>query len=201
MSATGLDGHYRDLKRGLAALPPRHQLLFAASGAEVLKPNYRLFVAETGWGNADFVELCIEKVWKCVSRQTVSSSEVSDLIERSKKVAPDTEMFEQASTSAALNAVSATVSALKACASPSIEYAIDAATAVIDTIWGYVQIHEEMDPNDPALEKKILRDPLMDGELVRQRQLLQTLRTMPALDATTIEDIRQSSVALVIRWK
>src|SRR5205809_915947 len=115
MSATGLDGHYRDLKRGLAALPPRHQLLFAASGAEVLKPNYRLFVAETGWG--------------------------------------------------------------------------------------YVQIHEEMDPNDPALEKKILRDPLMDGELVRQRQLLQTLRTMPALDATTIEDIRQSSVALVIRWK
>ena len=142
----------------------------------------------------------MEKAWECAIQATPKSLEVSDLIDQYKKIAPDTEQFPDASTSAALNAVSAAVSAFKVCASPSIEYAVDAATAVIDTVWGYIQVRDEMDPNDPALEKKILRDPLMDGELARQRQVVQMLGTIPRLEAPAIKNIRQSSRALLVRY-
>jgi uncharacterized protein YjaG (DUF416 family) len=199
MFPTDLDGHYRALARGLATLSPRHQLVFAASCAEVLKANYRLFVADTGWGDAELLEVCVEKVWECATGTPVP--EVSGLIERCKKIAPDTEDFDEASTSVALNAVSAAVSALKACTSPSIGDSIDAAAVAIDTVWGFVQIRDDLDPNDPALEKKILGDRLMDGELARQRQILQTLRTIPALDAAAIDDIRQASRPLIVRHK
>lgn len=196
----GLDDHYRFLQGALSALSPAHRVAFAASCAQVLTPNYWTFAKEVGWGNPEVLEQCVGAAWECASAGVPRAVTVPELLRQCKAVAPDTEQFEQASTSAALNAVSAAVAALSACLNSSIQHATDAATACIDTVWGYVQLRDDLDPNDAQLEATILRDPVMTQELARQRHVLEDLRRLPEIDSSSVERLRRSSPPLKVSF-
>jgi uncharacterized protein len=201
MPHEGLDHHYGLLQAVLSELQPSHRVAFAASCAQVLLRNYHAFVKESGWGDPEVLERRIAAAWQCSIGARPPSLAVSELIRQCKAVAPDTERFEQASTSAALNAVSAAVGALSTCAGSSTRNAVNAATACIDTVWGYVQVRDDMDPNDPQLEAQILRDPLMTQELVRQERLLESLRGLRSIDSSSVAEVRQSSMPLRVRFE
>jgi uncharacterized protein len=70
---------------------------------------------------------------------------------------------------------------------------IEGASLARDTVDMYVQELEFLHPQDPKLEEKILRHPLMQRELKRQREDFDLLEKVD-LSGSTIEDLAR-------RWR
>jgi hypothetical protein len=54
----------------------------------------------------------------------------------------------------------------------------------------YIQIRDGLQPGDPALEQKIMADPLMQQELAKQEFDLKLLATSRDIDASIVKRLR-----------
>jgi uncharacterized protein YjaG (DUF416 family) len=185
--------HRQVLIRGLRRLPRSHRAAFAALTAGTLVPNYREFSQLENWGEPAVLELALDEVWRCIEEGKVSADRHSELMRESEKQAPDTERFGEASASAALDAVSATVAALAACQTDSPESALQAAESAIDTVYMYVQFRDALDPNASDFDERVLQDPLMRAELQRQLSAVDMLRAQKVLDPNSMLPLRKMS--------
>jgi hypothetical protein len=111
-----LEAHRRYLAEQLGRLSPQHRLVFAASCAQVLQPNYGAFDAESGWGQPAILHRALDVAWACAESVPVRNR-VLELIEQCEEVSPDTDEFQTALASPALDAVIATIESLRCCLS------------------------------------------------------------------------------------
>ncbi len=188
------DFSHDQLERVLAKLPSqRHRLAFAAGISERLLPNYETFSRDVGWGDPALLRSALDLVWRMVGGGRAMLGEIRELQAQMRMVTPDTENhFASPLTSAALDAASAIHEALEVGYRDDARRVADIATFASDTVDLFVKARDDMDPNDPLLEVRIVADPLMARELKKQRQDVELL-SQAQLDAEFVRRYRNEA--------
>jgi len=180
------------LKQKLSKLPFWKQLVFLLIICQRLLPSFRAFSAETGFQGENVLRELIAKAWNTLL-SGVSSTDFSSEYAQAESIAPDTEDFDTALVSSALDAVIASSLLMKAFSSGHTDTIVEAVTLIRDSVDMYVQELEDMNPSDPGLEEKILNHELMQKELRRQREDLVFLGSLD-------DDISISMTAVKTKW-
>src|SRR4051812_43018516 len=117
----------------IAALPPSHRIVFAASCSERLIPNYAAFSRMEGWGDTGVLLHALNAAWDHIAGMSLSEPRVRELLAACERIAPDTEDFSSIYTSAALDATTAIIATLECCLAGDIQSAAHAAQSARDT--------------------------------------------------------------------
>lgn len=172
--------------------PDWKMLAFMAYCCERMLPNYRSFQVDTGSGDTAPMRSALDLVWKWIEdAQPVPAMDI--LASACEGQSPDTAEFSSIYTSAALDAVAATVATLDALGRVSAQSMIDVASLARDTIDLFVQETEGLDPSGVSFELDIVQNPLMQAELRTQRESLELLRNLG-------DERGKAGVDLQARW-
>lgn len=167
--------------RRVQRLPWNLALAFGASCAGRLVSNYQKFHEETKWGDVQPILRALDFLCRIAASQTaVTKAEARAVASECEAQAPASEDFSSLFTSGAQDAVFAVCSLLDYCAERKAQQVALAARYPTDSVDLYVQEVENLSPQDPALEAKILAHPLMQQELLRQERDLVAVETQGA---------------------
>ena len=114
---------------------------------------------------------------------------LSELRRQCDAAAPDTEDFDSLIVSPALDASSAALSLLEYLNTSDLSRVGEVAALCCDSVDMYVQEIDGLNPGSKTLEADILKHPLMQRELKRQRDDLQRLGGL-SLTREAIESVR-----------
>lgn len=180
------------LEQELQKLPAWKRVAFIAQTGTRMIPNYERFSAETGFGDASILRRTLDAVWSWIDFAE-ASNDLAALQETCEQQAPNTEDFSSRYTSAALDAVNVTATALEATAYPDKVRASEAASLARDTVDLFVQELLSLDPNSTNFEEAINRHDLMQRELQRQREDLDALKSWTGPKLTVTRKLRSMS--------
>ncbi len=170
------------LKERLKKLDSKRQLTFAALCCERLLPNYLTFQQDTGWGDIGPVRQALDCVWAFLHDQAPSSQEIKNAIVSCESVAPNSDDFVSLYVTSAQDACFAVCGLLDYLLENDVDKVVRAATYATDSVDLYVQEIENIAPNDPQLEQKILTHRLMQRELDQQEQDLKAIEQASSLN-------------------
>lgn len=141
---------------------------------ERMLPNFERFSDEARFGDAAILRAGLDAVWQWLRDDEIPPN-LDDLREAADAQAPIAEDFRSIYTSAALDAANVTAITLEAMRDSEVAKAVEVASLARDTVDIYVQEAWQLDPGDPDFERVILADPLMQAELRRQDEDIETL--------------------------
>jgi len=182
------------LRTRLRGLPASGRLAFLLSCAERLYPNYVEFSRYHGWGDPKALQQAIELGWTSLAKEVIPRTEVEECLARVEAVTPSTEDFDSEFVSPALDAAVCCASVLEFLLTGDLEKIVEGAVLARDTVDMFVQEREKFDAQDPLLESKITRHPLMQQELSRQRTDLDLLSRANWVSSEVVADLAR-------RWR
>lgn len=109
-----------------------------------------------------------------------------------ESVGPDSDDFESLYTSFAQDACFAVCSLLDYLLKRDAARIVQAVRYATDSVDHFVQEIENMAPNDPELEQKIVTHPLMQRELAQQEKELQMIEQASSLDHEFLKQLRST---------
>ncbi len=168
------------LSQAIVTLSRANQVAFGASCCERAFPHYVLFSDSQGWGDPAVLRSALDRVWAYVGGDQLSSEEAGKLEARCVTVTPKSEDFSNEYVDAAQEAAFMVTLLLRWCYDSNPSYAVRIATFRRDMNDLFVQLKENLDPNDSELEKKIDQHPLMLREIAYQREDLASLMETPS---------------------
>ncbi len=174
----------QNLKKQLLSLNSWKKTAFAISICERMFPNFIEFAKINNYEGAEILEICLKIAWHRLMREDIKY-DLSEEAHKCKIIAPDTEKYDSILVSSALDAASAIALLMEFISSPKVDFVIEIASLARDSVDMYVQEIEDMNPNDPALENKILEHPLMQQELNNQRADLEFLQSLDETQSGT----------------
>jgi len=180
------------LRTRLIKLDSALQLAFGAVCCERLLPNYIAFQSDTGWGNVAPIRKALDFVWSSLESKSLDTQAVKSITESCESVAPDSEDFESLYVSSAQDACFAVCGLLDYLLENDVDKIVQAATYATDSVDLYVQEIENMAPNDPELEQKILNHRLMQRELAQQEKNLADIEQATTLSSDFLDGLKQS---------
>jgi uncharacterized protein YjaG (DUF416 family) len=179
----------QSLRGQLSSLQPSGLVMFALSCAERMLPNYRRFVREHGWGNETALRAALDLGWRWLEQAPADAEIAESIREVCEEQAPNTEDFATISVSSALDAANAAAIVAGLVVEPDVEKVIELASYARDSVDMFVQELEQMPPGAPDLEERIRLHPLMQRELVNQREAIESI-----LSGITVESAAE-------RWR
>lgn len=185
------------LRQSLARLDPWKRVAFMALCCERMVPNYNHFTADSGFGDSLALRRGVDAAWSWLESNR-APDHLKAVRERVEQQVPDTEGFSSPFTSAALDAANAVASMLDAVSQPEGADAVEVASLARDTVDLYVQEIENLDPNDLGLEEAIRRHPLMQAELLRQREDLAYLERWSGARADAVRQLRARASGVAV---
>lgn len=181
-----------NLKNKLCNLSHKRRIVFGASCCERMLPNYKKFEEIEKWGKTQVFRDLLDKVWNHCIRDLLNKKDVDSLIKKCYKAIPDEDDFDTIYTSYAIDAGSAICSLLEVCIEDDIDNLVSIAELSVNTIDLFVQEEENMDSRDLKLEEKILMTPLMQKELTKQYDDIETLNNIQSIDESFINTFRSN---------
>lgn len=169
------------LKDRLKKLDNKRQLAFGALCCERLLPNYLAFQQDAGWGDIAPVRKALDCVWVYLRDQPLSSEEIKNVTASCESAAPNSEDFVSLYVTSAQDACFAVCGLLDYLLESDVDKVVQAATYATDSVDLYVQEIENMAPNDPQFEQKILTHRLMQRELTQQEEDLKAIELVLSL--------------------
>lgn len=169
------------LKMRLKKLDSERQLTFGALCCERMVPNYLAFQQDTGWGDITAVQKALDYVWKFLQGQIPNSQEIKNATRYCESVTPDSGDFVSLYVTSAQDVCFAVCGLLDYLLESDIDKIVRAATYATDSVDLYVQEIDNMAPDDPQLEQKILVHRLMQRELRQQEEDLIAIECAPSL--------------------
>lgn len=169
------------LKKRLIRLDSKRQLAFGAVCCERLLPNYLAFQRDAGWGDIDPVRKALDCIWLSLSGQSPNSQVIKDISASCESAAPDSEDFASLYVTSAQDACFAVCSLLDYLLENDVDKIVQVAIYATDSVDLYVQEIENMAPDDPDHERKILNHHLMQRELAEQERNLMMIEQAPFL--------------------
>lgn len=170
-----------DLRNRLHALSDLKRLAFLLACAERMYPNYLAFHRHHGWGEPQSIRRSLDLIWLRLEGADVSDG-ASELLTEVEKVTPDTEDFDSLYVSPALDAAVVASILLESVGAISVEKILEGLTLATDTIDMYVQELDQIPPSAEDLESRIDSHPLMQKELRRRLENLETLEHLDLSD-------------------
>ncbi|UYZ61506.1 YjaG family protein [Hymenobacter weizhouensis] len=173
----------------ISALPFQHQVLLAALTCEKILPLYAAFTEAESWGSFGVLQQATSALFDFAINDTLIDT---DAIQgKLAAVVPDLDECSSELASYALDACTALSEALLFIETRSYTYLQQHLTAVTDCIDMFVQMHRDLDPNQPDLDVIITADPYMQQELTRRETLVVALHQVPTLTSELLEHLRQ----------
>lgn len=178
------------------ALLQKHQrIAFGATCCERIIPNYLSFHQEERWGDIEALRAALDFVWNAALLGPSDVQAVRTLLSKCEALAPDSEGFDSLYTTSAQDAVFAVCSLLDFMLISEPNCIVNTARYPIDSIDLFVQECENMCPEDRNLERRILEQPLMQQELVRQNRDLRVVRQIDRNDQDALAEMKMISQA------
>lgn len=156
--------------RSLSALQSGLQTAVGAGCCERMLPNFRAFVCETKWGDVSPLRLALDYAWDVGGGRDADSGILRQLLERCEACVPVSDEFRSEIVSYAQDAALAVCGLIDFLLAGEVDALVGVLSYSIDSVDCFVQELEGMSPQDRDLERKILRHPLMQQELLRQRR-------------------------------
>lgn len=169
-------------KERLITLDESRQLLFGALCCERLLPNYIAFQKDTGWGDFSVVRNALDIVWKFLSAEVLTAQGMAAEILKCEAVTPSSDDFSSLYVTSAQDACFSVFCLLDYLVQADIEKIVRVAMYATDSVDLYVQEIDEMKPDDPSLEEKILTHRLMQRELTQQEHDLKAIELVTSLN-------------------
>jgi len=186
--------HYDNalLRSELDRLPPEHRAAFAAACAERLLPAYARFARESGRGEPETLRRALTRLWDDVTGNPMSELELRASVKKCSALVPGEGAGPGTEWEPSANdAAEALVYALESRYKHGSQEAAWSAGCANDALNRFVMFDESgSGVVVTANEEKLLRHPLVQAELARQRRDLDEL-----LDARDV-DVRQVAVRL-----
>ncbi len=177
------------LKNGLTALSYRKQLAFMLFLCERMAPGLQQFANDTGYDLSPYRE-CLEKGWAYLEGRPDPDG-YERLAQNCVDNAPDTEDFDHVLRSAALDAALSISDLMTFLCDRNIGHIVEAAGWARDTVALYVDGVESDTPVSLPLDR-VMKHPLVQQELKRQKQDLAFLASLPD-DQGTVQLLREHS--------
>ncbi|MDX2043932.1 MAG: DUF416 family protein [Acidobacteriota bacterium] len=188
-----------ELTQELQMLPKTHRIAFAASCCERLLPNYQAFTLIEQWGNWRVLRESLDNVWEWLKGEVLSNEQLLSLSEQCEAIAPDTEDFSSLFTSSALDAANAVALTLQSCIKGDAAKCGEVASLARETIDMYIQMRDNLDYSDLDFEIKILNDSLMQEEMRKQAEDINSLKKAATLTEDFLINLKKSSETLGIQ--
>lgn len=179
----------------VVSLETHQQLALGAVCCERSLRNYYRFREEAKWGDPEPLTRALNVAWWACRGFRTESNVVQELLVACEKVAPHSEDFDSIYTSAAQDAVFAICSLLDFLLEEDSGRIVNAARYATDTLDLIIQEQEDLDPQDPDLERKILEHPLMQRELLRQKRDLTEASQLRREDTVAYSNLRARAQA------
>jgi uncharacterized protein YjaG (DUF416 family) len=135
----------------------------------------------------------LDVAWEIGKGQQVTAEQVQCLKDSCESIVPESEDFPSVEATAAQEAAFSILVLLEHCLDPDARHAVRISSFSRDTIDMFVQMRDRLEPIDPELELKILRDPLMVREFEKQEEDLVRLERQSVLDETLVEAFRNDA--------
>ncbi len=181
----------RTWESAIRELPSQqHRIAFGAGVSERLLPNYLAFSREVRDGAPQVLQMALDALWQVVQGDHISLGQLRDLQAGCRSATPDPERFASHLTSAAIDAANAIHETLEACYRDDPKRIAEVASYARDTVDMFVQERDQLDYQDPEMEERILRDPLMVRELAKQESELASLAQTKNLDGRFVQTYR-----------
>lgn len=189
------------LEKELEALPPFHQLAFAAACCERLLPNYYIFAREESRTDQKLLRKALDEVWQILLKKELDINTIRQLILKCDEIFSDEEdTYDGTYGNEALKAYAAIYYTLEFCLEQNNRQLLLIVSQIKNTLYEYLQwrFHEEQYPywdEKPLSEQKeiIAAHPLSVREMVIQAEHLQRLKKQTYLDHDFLEWLRISS--------
>ena len=158
------------LARDLERLPRQLRVAFAAACAERLLPSYFGFAGRTGRGNSNELASILQCIWDDLLGKTMTPEALQVKLDNCMRLVPEEDEGAFADGQPyAEDAAAALAYTLRCRVSGKSQDAAWAARRVYDALDHYVINREGIDPNEPGADERVLSDPIVQAELLRQR--------------------------------
>ncbi len=162
----------------LQRLPPRLRVAFAAACAERQLPAYLSFLRESHAEEQNALVRALDDVW--VNSSNDEEMALQQQLKECMELIPQEDAV-SGCTGKASHAQEAGISivyALRTRISGKAEEAAWSAQTAYEILDNFVINQDEIDPNQPGSESRVLSHPLVQAELLRQQRDLDELRNM-----------------------
>jgi uncharacterized protein len=174
----------------LLKLESRKRIVFGAACCERMLHNYQRFMEDARWGDFDSLRLAVDAIWRRGGGQLTEPFELRGFLAKCEEGAPHSENFDSLYTTLAQDAVFAVCNAIDFLLGEEIESIVSVGRYSTDSVDFFVQEQEAMLSQDPDLEDKILKHPLMQQELLRQKRDLEELQSLDISDSGALLGFR-----------
>lgn len=181
--------HIAQIGKIITPLSYELKCLYILLTCEKMLPNYISFSKEVNWGDVDVFYDVLKTLEDTSLGKHFSKQVLEKLNEKVEENVPDLDEFETGSFAfdASLVFNEAVLFLLKK-EPQNIENVLQGA---LDSVDMFVQMKEDLDPNDVQLDEKIEKDVYMQRECNRQIVILQHLITKSQFSYDTISEIRK----------
>jgi uncharacterized protein YjaG (DUF416 family) len=180
------------LRKRLEKLDAKAQLAFAAVCCERLLPNYLAFIKDAAWGDIIPLRNALDLVWSYLDGKTISLQEIKNNLSLCELAIPDSEDFSSLYADVAQDASLAICELLDYLIGRDINKITATATYATNSVDLYVQVVEDLNPNAPDLEQKILTHRLMQRELYQQEKDLEFIEKTMGIDSKFLYQLKNS---------
>jgi uncharacterized protein YjaG (DUF416 family) len=179
------------LKKELEKLPVRLKVAFAAACAERLLPTYATFSQKSGWGDTTHLSKILQQLWDDLIEPSITDNELQEMLQACIQLIPgEVGFFDIPERVSAEEAATAVALALRCRQNGDAQEAVWAARTLIDALDEFIIQRDKIDISTPDDYKPIIRDPILQAELARQRRDLNELLKAPKQDIDVIGRIR-----------
>jgi uncharacterized protein YjaG (DUF416 family) len=179
----------RSLTNGLDHIPPPLRVIFAATIAERLLPAYENFSRETGRGHPGMLADIVERLWRDIKGTPMDAPELQESINLSMSLIPREDDIPWIPEQAwAEDAAAATTYALRCRQNGDPKEAAWAARRAYEALDHFVQASASSDTITVADEERVLSNPLIQAELMRQRRDLRELKAKSEHGVATLAE-------------
>jgi uncharacterized protein YjaG (DUF416 family) len=175
------------------AVPLR--VVFAATAAERLLPAYVHFSHRAGRDNPYLLTEILERLWRDIQGIRMDPEELQQNIDLSMKLIPEEDPWIPGQEWAD-DAAAAVAYALRCRQNGKSQESAWAARRAYEALDRFIINHEDIDTNIAGVEERILSNPLIQDELMRQQRDLRELAAVnPQDESTLVQKIRQRAKA------
>lgn len=153
-------------------------------------PNFTAFSGEAHWGEPEILKKSIHVLWQFVENDVNLQDQITDLISQCAKQVPDLDEINAELATWGSDAALAILYSLMCAQEGAIKYAVDAAEAAYNTVDAWIQVHGNLDPGNPNLEKIIAESPIMKREIGFQQKVLMEIERVDRLDRHVVKKLQ-----------
>jgi uncharacterized protein YjaG (DUF416 family) len=179
-----------ETKKSIKGCSERDLMIFMGLSIELLMPIYLSFSKRVNWGSVQILEEITTTLYSTAFIRQPEPKYLEMLKEELYLQSPDLDEIDDRLASYALDVCIAADEAVSFLISPDLNHFTEFVTNIFNLLDMYVQEKNDLDPNEPNIEKIIMKDIFVEREVKRQVGLLSRLKQKKVSSLEDIQGLR-----------